>query len=256
MASVKEMMAGTYARELSQRGIISLAIDYRNYGASGGAFRQREDPASKAADLSAAVEFLAQRSDVAGTGLLGICTSGGNVLDPASKDSRVKAVATVVGFFQTGSIAPLLHGGAEGIALRRAQGQEAAKLYDDTHEIKLIKVYGGSAGESASPGSKPYYEDPTRGNIRQWRNEFAVASWAAWIDWDPVAQASLVKAPTLIVHSEKAAFPDQARAVYEKLGVQKQIVWVEGMHYDFYDNAETVRSAADKLAEHFHAYLS
>jgi fermentation-respiration switch protein FrsA (DUF1100 family) len=99
LSSVKEMMAGTYAGELSRRGVIGLAIDYRNYGESGGIFRQREDPESKAADLSAAVEFLSRRSDVAGTGLLGICTSGGNVLYPASSDPRVKAIATVAGFF-------------------------------------------------------------------------------------------------------------------------------------------------------------
>jgi fermentation-respiration switch protein FrsA (DUF1100 family) len=256
MASVKEMMAGTYASELSRRGVIGLAIDYRNYGESGGAFRQRENPESKSLDLSAAIEFLSHRSDVAGTGLLGICTSGGNVLYPAASDPRVKAVATVAGFFQSASIAPLLHGGEEGIKLRRAQGLEATKLYNDTQEIKLIKAYGGSANDSASPGSKPYYEDPTRGNIRQWRNEFAVASWGAWIDWDPVAQASLVQAPTLIIHSENAAFPDQARTVYENIRSQKEIVWAEGAHYDFYDNAETVRFTADKLAKHFYTYLS
>ncbi|KAF4979504.1 hypothetical protein FDECE_18042 [Fusarium decemcellulare] len=256
MSSVKEMMAGTYAGELARRGVISLAIDYRNWGQSGGAFRQREDPESKAVDLSAALEFLSHRSDVAGTGLLGICTSGGNVLYPASSDPRVKAVATVAGFFQSADVAPVLHGGEEVVKLKRAQGQEAIKLYNDTHEIKLIKAYGGSANESASPGSKPYYEDPTRGNIREWRNEFAVASWGAWIDWDPVAQASFVQAPALIIHSENAAFPDQARKVYANLKLQKEIVWGEGSHYDFYDNLETVRFAADKLAKHFSTYLS
>ncbi|KAF5674424.1 dienelactone hydrolase domain-containing protein [Fusarium denticulatum] len=255
MASVKEMMAGTYAAELARRGVIGLAVDYRNYGQSGGAFRQREDPESKAADLAAAIKFLSRRPDVAGTGLLGICTSAGNVLYPAASDPSVKAVATVAGFFPSASVAPLLHGGEEVIKLRRAQGQEATKLYNDTQEIKLIKAYGGSANESASPGQKPYYEDVTRGNIRQWRNEFAVASWEAWIGWDPVEQASLVQAPTLIIHSEKAAFPDQARMVYSNLKSQKEIVWMEGAHYDFYDDAEVVRSAADKLAQHFHTYI-
>lgn len=256
MSSVKEMMAGTYAGELSRRGVIGLAIDYRNFGQSGGAFRQREDPESKAADLSAAVESLSHRSDVSGAGLLGIFTSGGNVLYPASSNPRVKAIATVAGFFQSASLATLLHGGEEGIQLRHAQGQEATKLYDETHEIKLIKAYGGSAGEAASPGSKPYYEDPTRGNVPQWRNEFAVASWGAWVSWDPAAQAPHVQAPTLIVHSEKSAFPDQARAVYQNLKSPKQILWLKGAHYDFYDDAETVRSTADELAKHFYTYLS
>lgn len=252
--SVKEQMSGTYAGELARRGIISVAIDYRNYGESDGAVRQYEDPASKAADLSAALEFLANRPDVASTGLLGICTSGGNVLYAAASDPRAKAVATVAGYFQSEAITTQMWG-EEGVALRRAAGRQASELFDKEREIQHILAYGGSANESVNPGLKPYYDEPTRGRVPEWRNAFAVASWGSWIDFDPVPQASLVKVPTLVIHSEGAAFPDQARAVYERLGPNKQIIWANGTHYDFYDNDETVSFAADRLAEHFRAYL-
>ena len=78
LISVKEQIGGIHAAEMAKRGIVALAIDYRNYGESGGAIRQYEDPAAKAEDLAAAVGFLGNRSDCRpdGVGLLGVCTSG------------------------------------------------------------------------------------------------------------------------------------------------------------------------------------
>ncbi|CAN9362941.1 unnamed protein product [Alternaria alternata] len=253
--SVKEMMSGTYAVELARHDVIAIAIDYRNFGQSGGDFRQYEDPTSKAEDLSAALEYLAMRSDVAGTGLLGVCTSGGNVLFPAGSDPRVQAVATVVGFFNSPSLVTRLRG-EEGIAVRRAVGRKAQQLYNNTGEIELIPAYSSTTNVSANFGLQPYYENHTRGGgAVGWRNEFAVASWGAWLDWDPVTQAGNVTVPTLMIHSENAAFPDQARTVYNRLGPQKEIIWTNGTHYDFYDNPHTVRFSAEKVAQHFKKYL-
>lgn len=61
--SVKEQMGGTYTAELVKRGFVSLAIDYRHYGESGGA-RQYEHPLVKAENLSASAAYLASRSNV------------------------------------------------------------------------------------------------------------------------------------------------------------------------------------------------
>jgi fermentation-respiration switch protein FrsA (DUF1100 family) len=255
--SVKEMMGGTYAGELARNGVMAVSIDYRNYGQSGGIFRQFEDPESKAEDLSATLKYLASRSDVAGTGLLGVCTSGGNVLYPAATDSRVQALATVVGFFQSPIVTPMLQGGEGGLALRRAAGRQAQQVYNSTGEIKVIAAYSGPTNATVNPAPQAYYDDLTRGGgVREWRNEFAVASWGPWLNWDPVAQAGNVTVPALMVHSEDAAFPDQARAVYDRLGPQKEIIWTNGTHYDFYDTPQTVRFSAEKVAQHFKKYLS
>lgn len=51
----------------------------------------------------------------------------------------------------------MLYGGEEAMQRRRAEGQEAMRVYDETREIKLLRTYGGSAEESVNPGSKPYY---------------------------------------------------------------------------------------------------
>jgi len=255
-SSVKEMMAGIYAGEMSRRGVMALSIDYRNYGQSSGILRQYEDPESKAADLSAALKFLASRPDVAGTGLLGICTSGGTVLYTAVNDPHVKAVATVVGSFKAPAKSAELYGGDEGIVLRRAAGLEARELYERTHELKFIRAYSSTENTTVNYGPQAYYDDPARGgSVRAWRNDVAVLSWNAWFTFDPVSRAPLVKTPTLMIHSENAAFPDQARAVYDGLAGEKKIIWTNGTHYDFYDRAERVHFSADRVAAHFQALL-
>ncbi|UZE25625.1 alpha/beta fold hydrolase [Pseudomonas sp. B21-056] len=252
MSSVKEQMSGNYAGELARRGLIALALDYRNYGESSGARRQYEDQVSKAQDLSAALIFLRKRPDVTGTGLLGICTSGGTVLYAAAKDPDVGAVASVAGYFSDPELLLMLFGGEAPLEQRRAAGRQARQRYEETGVIETIPAYSPIDMTAVSTSPSEYYMDQTRGGgVRAWRNEFAVMAWEPWLDFNPVAQAPHVTAPALIIHSDGSAFPDQARKVYERLAGPKVLDWAEGRHFDFYDQADTVRQAADRLAAHF-----
>ena len=254
LTSVKEMMSGHYARELAKRGVMALAIDYRNFGESGGAARQFEDPALKTQDLSAAAAFLAARKDTAGetAGLLGVCTSGGNVLYAAASDTRVGAVATVAGWFAEPSVAPLLYGGEEGVETRRTAGRAAREKYERTGENEIIPAYHNTDQSASHVGPMEYYMDASRGGgAPEWRNEFAVMSWEPWLDFDPVSHAEKVTQPAFILHSDGSALPDQARKVFDRLQGSKTLHWAEGDHFSFYDAPEKVADAAGRIADHF-----
>lgn len=256
LTSVKEQRGGIYAGEMALRGVMALAIDYRNYGESSGAMRQCEDQASKVVDLSAALRFLTKRPDVSRTGLLGICTSGGTALYAAAEDRNVRAVATVAGFFSDPAIVQMIFKGADGVERRRAEGRAARKRFDETGVIDLISAYDPNDQTAVSTTPSQYYMDQTRGGgVRAWRNAFAVMAWESWLDFDPVSQASRVVAPTLVIHSDGAAFPNQARKVHERLAGPKELHWTEGAHFDFYDQADSVHKAADRVAAHFRTTL-
>ncbi len=256
LTSVKEMMGGLYAGELARRGVIALSIDYRNYGESIGAERQYEDQASKAEDLSAALRFLKKRPDVSGTGLLGVCTSGGTIMYAAAKDPNVGAIAATAGMFGEPSFMEKTMG-KEVIAQRKAVSRAARKRYDETGAIDIVTAYDPGNKQAVSASASEYYMDKTRGGgVRPWRNEFAVMGWESWLEFDPISQAASVKAPALIIHSDGAAFPDQARKAYGALAGPKELHWAEGKHFDFYDNAETVRQSADRIAAHFRKALA
>ncbi|GIZ49330.1 hypothetical protein CKM354_001236200 [Cercospora kikuchii] len=252
MASVKEQMSGTYASQLAQDGIIAMAINYTNWGQSSGAERQMESPVQKAADLSSAVSFLSGRADVAGTALLGVCTSGGNILYTAAEDTRVRALVSVAGFFPEATLLSTLFG-ADGVESRQRSGRQARERFQRTGEIEMIRAYSDTEVAASKNSSDSYYMDQSRGGgIREWRNSFSVMGWEPWLAFDPVAKAAHVKAPTLMIHSERAAFPTQASKVYDLLTGPKESIWMNAMHYDFYDDTQTVLQAVKHIAAFLH----
>ncbi len=259
LTAVKELMGARYGREMADRGIIALAIDYRNFGESGGQARQFDDPNEKAKDLSAAVTYLLSREDTTETsvGLLGICASGGAVLYAAANDARIGAVATVAGWFSEPSITPALYGGEEAVAELRSRGEAAWDAFDKTGQVEMILAYHDTDQTASHVGPMEYYMDQNRAaGVEAWKNEFAVMSWGPWLDFNAVSKASQVTSPTLIVHSDGSALPDQARKVHELLAGPKTLYWTEGAHMNFYDQDKEVTDASNAVAQHFKAYLS
>ena len=66
--TVKEQMAGLYAERLAERGFVTLAFDFRHWGASEGLPRQYESPERKIRDIQNAAAFLQSRPEVAADG--------------------------------------------------------------------------------------------------------------------------------------------------------------------------------------------
>jgi uncharacterized protein len=247
LTSVKEQMPATYAKKLSAQGFAVLTFDYRGFGQSGGKARQFESPAQKKADFRAAVDFLQKQSgiDANKIAVMGICTSGGNVLEVAADDRRVKAVVTVAGWFVEPNMTPMLYGGEDAVKKLQAAGRTAATEYAASGRNAMVQTYGMAGSNAAHAGDHmDYYMNAKRGAIPQFTNAMAVMSWEGWLAFNPVASAVKVSQPTLIVHSDDSALPDQARKVYSLLGGQKELAWLKGGHFDFYDNDAKVSEAA------------
>jgi uncharacterized protein len=251
LTSVKEQMSASYAKELASQGIAALAFDYRHYGQSEGMPRQLESVETKNADLKAAVTFLQTQSSInaAGISLLGVCTSGGNVIQAAAQDERVKAVVTVAGWFVEPSFTSMLYGGESAVANLKAQGQAAAAKYRSTGVSDTVQTYGmAGSGATHAGDHMDYYVNTQRGNIPQWINAMAVQSWESWLNFNPVSAAPQVTAATMIIHSDDSALPDQAKKVYGLLAGKKELNWMKGGHFEFYDNPSKVKAAATEAA--------
>ena len=84
----------------------------------------------------------------------------------------------------------------------------------------------------------------------------AETSWLHWLTFDGLAAAASVAVPTLLVHSDGCALPDNAKAVHARLPGKKQLVWMErGTQTDFYDVPEFVKTATDRAAAWFEETL-
>lgn len=94
--AVKEQSSGLYARNMAERGFITLAFDPSYTGESGGEPRHVASPDINTEDFSAAIDYLGTKGNVDRNkiGIIGICGFGGFALNAAAVDKRVKAVAT------------------------------------------------------------------------------------------------------------------------------------------------------------------
>ena len=256
--TVKEQMPERYAREMAARGIAALTFDFTGWGESEGGRRQFEDPEAKIDDIRAAATFLTARDDVDpnAIGGLGVCASSGYMIHAATGTDAIRSVALVAPWLHDAGIVRDIYGGGRAVEGLLAKGDEAERLYEETGEQRFVPA-ASMDDERAIMFEAPYYTEPDRGMIPQWRNEADPAFWRGWLTFDAIEIADRFTKPFLMVESTAAAAPAGARAFYERLTANPhdafaREVWIEGAsQFDFYDRDGPVHRAANEVAQHF-----
>lgn len=258
MTSVKEQVTGVYAAALAARGIAALAIDHRGYGESGGEPRQYEHHGRKIADLTAALDRLAEEHDVDAEriGMAGICLGCGYAAHVAAQQPhRVRALALAVGYYR--DPAAMRAADPDGFDARVEQGRKARLRYEATGEVEMIPAVA-LTGDAAMQTAElfDYYGTP-RAGVANYTNAFAVMSREYFLPFDVQSVAPDIAQPTVMVHSRNALSPHWAEQFHASLAGPKSLQWIEGPgQVAFYDDPALVGQAADRMAEHLHAGLA
>ncbi len=239
---VKEQAPDTYAARFAAAGFRTLTIDHRNFGESGGEPRLRENPVGKLADLRAAVGFLSAREDVDPDriAVVGVCAGAGYALKAAAYDPRISAFVGIAGFYPDPAVLRAAMGeDAYRCALRDAIG--VLEREDRGGPVQYLPHVASEGGTALLRGGEVYeYYGTARGHAANYRNQITADTSYTMLTLDGANAAGLL-APTraLIVHGEKDAYcaPEQARAVYDRIGGPKEIVWLPtDTHIGFYDD--------------------
>ncbi|WP_299103999.1 alpha/beta hydrolase [uncultured Tenacibaculum sp.] len=259
--TVKEQMAGLYAKRFAENGFITLAFDFRNYGESEGLPRAWENPEMKIQDIKNAVAFLKSLPEVDEDkiGAFGVCAGSMYTLMAASEDDDIKAVATTASWLHDGEAVKLFYGGEEGVQQRIQAAQAAKKKYAETGEFTYIKAISTTDATAAMFGEFDYYLNPERGAIPEWSaDQFAVATWEDWLKLDPFPSAAKLNKPLFMVHSDGCVLPDYTKKYFEEVySEDKELVWVatelaSPMHqFAFYDQEKEVKIAVEKTSAFF-----
>lgn len=258
-AGVKEQAAGQYARQLAERGFITLAFDAAHQGESAGLPRGLEDPAQRIEDIRAAVSALSVRNEVDPDriGLLGICASGGYAVPAAATDPRIKAVATVsatdVGQqFRDGpdgnqdpSVAQGMLAAAAAARTAEAGGAEPATFPIFPADEQTAKA----AGQHVFDGWQYYCTDrarhPRAAKEFTWNSVDRILAFDAFRLIDQIAPR-----PLLMVVGTDALTRHMTTDAFERAAEPKRLHWVKDAgHVDLYDLATT--PVVEVLADFF-----
>ena len=252
LTSVKEQVVSNYAHLLCDMGYAVLAFDHCHFGASTGLPRQFESPPQKIVDIRASVDFLNEHESTRGLTVLGlgICAGAGYMAQAVALDQRLRGFAGVAGYYADAALTRKSMGPRfdEAVATARAARVE----YERSGEARFIPAVGLD-GEVAMPLRDAYeYYSSSRGAVPTYINAFAVQSREQTLNFDAQSAASLINAPTLLVHSPHALAPPLAEKFYASLRAPKEIIWNDAPKQTaFYDDPQVLSSVCAQVQRFF-----
>ncbi|MFM0703566.1 alpha/beta hydrolase [Paraburkholderia sediminicola] len=263
----KEQAPTQYATRLADDGFLALAFDPRTVGESGGTPRRLENPKMKNEDVVAALDYMRTRTDVdpARVFLLGICQGGPEMLDIASYDDRVKAVASVTGYYRDretdlfmiaagvsenpfdAATAPTVTQLEALLAARLERARDAKARYEATGEVVYRPLVSPDLGDPVA-GSDAGLPGPFVWSwygpwtLKGWENRYAIMSDLDHFDYTTVPGVAKLHKPALVIHSDTCMNPAAARRHFESIPTpDKKLIWENGTnHFQYYEQPDVV----------------
>lgn len=254
--AVKEQASGLYAQTLAERGFLTLAFDPSFTGESGGSPRSVASPDINTEDFSAAVDYLANRSDVDpdAIGIVGICGFGGMALNAAANDPRIKATVASTMYDMSRVNANGYFDADDSPKKRNEMRATLAKQRTEDYANGDYARAGGVA--DPVPDDAPqfvkdyhaYYKTPRGYHARSVNSNdgWNMTSSLPFMNMPLLSYIDEIENPVLLIHGEKAHSLYFSKSAYEALehGVNpanKELMVIPGAnHTDLYDNLNAI----------------
>tara|TARA_E500000178_G_C17038387_1_gene764907 strand:- start:2779 stop:3666 length:888 start_codon:yes stop_codon:yes gene_type:complete len=250
MTSVKEQVTGVYAKALAEKGFVTLVIDHRYFGESGGEPRQYEKFTDKIIDIKKAFEFLKNRPEVNQryVSIVGVCLGAGYALATASEIMGVYKLAAVAGYYRDTD--EMRSKNSEDFDQKVSSGVKAREYYEKTGRI--LNIPAASLTEEAAMQTQDTVEYYTkRAAVQNYANLYAVMSREFFTKFDVQNYAKKVIRPFLMIHSRNALSPHWADRFYKNVKTSKNRYLIESNgQTDFYDNRVIIDTCVGYISRH------
>lgn len=258
---VKEQVSGLYAKDLAEKGFVTVAFDAAYQGKSGGEIRGIDSPFIRAEDIGYVVDYLDRLPYINDNeiGALGICAGGGATVYEASIDHRIKAAATVSLF----DVGEANRDGKTPEQINEILRQVAMQKEKEARGDSVLYVPIIPDTKEEIPADAPvflkeavdYYRTP-RAYYPTATNRSTFTSTADAIRFYPFENLYLMDRPLLIISGDKSDTLKYSEAAYEADKGPKELYLIKGAtHVDMYDKEPYVSEAVNKLSEFFHLNL-
>ncbi len=261
--SVKEQVGGTYARELAERGFITLAFDHRGYGESDGDLPYGEDIFLKSEDIRSAVSFIrtVDNVDRNNIGAVGICGGAAALVQITAGERRINAVATVSG---TLSLKAIIEASGGEVILSIAS--DARQKYDQTGEVTYMRLFPEERPEISNRNLKQStfnqeawdYYVANREDFPNWSPKIDLAAFCNQAAFDiPSAVSSISPTPILYIAGTEAVTAPMSQNAYDSSNEPKELYWIDNAtHVGMYYVDEYINEAVDELSRFFNEKLN
>ncbi|MQY22549.1 alpha/beta hydrolase [Nocardia macrotermitis] len=197
----KDSGLAPFARGLRDSGLAVFAFDYRGFGSSGGARRQRVSMVEQAQDYRAAIAAAGRQPgvDPARVVVWGVSMSGGHALTVAADRSDVCAVIAMVPLVSGAAAGKLAYeqlgaGAIAGSTVTAVRSAVAARVGREPVMMPLV----GRPGERAALTAEGYYENYLALAGPTWRNEVDAAVGLEIGNYRVGRQVTRIDAPVLV----------------------------------------------------------
>lgn len=218
---VKEMLIDEYAMVLARRGIACLSLDFRHWGASGGAPRQDLNPERQIADLEAGLDYLAGRDGIDRNrlGIWGTSMSGGHTLSLAATNHKVRAAVAILPFLRAPIPKPFNFLLVAELILDAAKSLVGMR----SNTIPIFAERPGMRAVMTSDGGWEWMQQITR-SAPTYRNVVTVRSLRRVMTYRPETLAQKIPIPTLLISAKDdlitpsgpiARFADRMRVAHD-----------------------------------------
>lgn len=255
MTFCKEQAPTQYAERLHERGFVTLAYDSRYRGESGGEPRCWENPAAKVEDLTAAINYLRNRDDVAPgqVSVLAIC-QGSSAALPAAQAAGAASLVTIAGHYrdELGDIEWL---GSEGRESRLERGRAAKDRFAQSGEVQYVRGVDETDMDVGMPGAFVWEWYQPWADRGIWENRYAVMSDADLLQFESISAARSLTVPWLMIHGDNCFLPGAARRHIEAVpsSTRTRTVWDDAPHLSYYDQPDAIDRAVTHASEWFGA---
>ncbi|CAB3788411.1 Quorum-quenching protein AidA [Paraburkholderia caffeinitolerans] len=238
-AGIKQHGLEPFASAFAEAGFVVLLHDHRGFGASEGLPRHDIDPWRQIADWRRAISFLESLEyvDSARIGLWGTSYAGGHAIVLGATDRRLRCVVAQV---------PTISGYEQG--LRRIPPDQVAAIEEAFSADERAQLRGEPPRRQAIVSADPavpasyrakdaidFYLQPLPEGA--WQNDVTVRSTRAARMYEPghwIARVSPTPLLMVVATRDAITLTDLELAAYERALQPKQLVTIEGGHFDPY----------------------
>ena len=266
LGTVKEQAASKFADKLACKGFIALAFDFATQGESEGSPKNYDNPFRKGEDVQNAISYLSSLKNVDQDkiGALGICAGASYTAHGIISDTRVKAFASVVGYFSLREFVgynPLVSEELRTMLLK--QSNDARQKYFETGISEGVNIiYPESSANMPLTGLdmedvNDYYYKRVGECWPNFSTKMAGMSYEAHIKSHALDLGKDLSIPYIgITGTEAISKPYTERFIAEILHDNKEMKVMDGArHVQVYDLEKYVNEAVGYLTTFFNQNL-